>query len=232
MSLLKTLSNMIRGHVNDLDKALSDPARDGTLAIQDARNVITNLSLQLRDLKTKTFEYHKKLTDANADVEKYDSVAKKAAQQQNLADVQAALTMKAKAQNNANMLQAQIKANEATEAATQQHIDDANAQIDAAENGAEQAKTRIESAKLRESMASSTANLVGGNDALAQIDLLAKAADEAEARANATEEMAASSPGAKNTELLKKYEGSAAPVDAEAQALMAQFAKPSPAATA
>jgi phage shock protein A len=228
MSIIQSFTNMFRAHAEELDKSLADPARDGHFAIIDAEKEIQTFSTQLRDQKAKTIELRKQLEDATADVTKYDGISKKAAQAQDGDAVKSALTKKAAAQAKAESLTGMIHANEAIETAAQHHIDDVTGQINAAKNTEEQSKTRIQMASLRENLASSQANLVGGGNALSKINDLAKAADAAEAKAKATEEMASASPEGQD-KALEKYASTAAPIDDEAAALMKQFAKPEPA---
>ena len=222
MSLLKTFGNIFRQHAENLDKSLSDPARDGHFAIEDAQKEINDFELKLHDLVAQTISLKKKLADAQADEVKYAAVAEKAAAAQIKDDVVSALTEKNRAQTLVDTITKEITANESIQANAKVHIAAARAKVEAAKNTEEQAKLRIATADLRSDLASCNDSF-GKNNGLANIDALSQAADAAESHAAASEELSSETPEAKKQALEAKYGSSTTlGVEDEAAALLAK----------
>ena len=225
MGLLKTLQNIFREHSENLDKALSDPTRDGHFAIEDAQKEVTVFETKLQGLVGQTIQLKNKRDEAANDVQKYQTIAERAAQAQAKDDVVAALAEKNRAQGTLDSLTKEIEANERVQANAKEHIAAVRAKVEAAKNTESQATMRIATANLREDLAAS-ASTFGKNNGLAGIDSLNEAADKAEAKAQAAEELSAETPIAKQQNLESKYSGNAAPnTNQEAEALLAKFGK-------
>jgi len=223
MSLLKTVGNIFRQHAENLDKALSDPARDGHLAIEDAQKEVNDFEAKLHDLVAQTITLRQKRDAALANVAKFTTLAANAAKAQNKEDVVAALTEKQRAQTNVDSLNKDIEANEKVQENAKAHIADVRSQIENAKNTEQQATVRIATADLRSKLASSTSTF-GKNNGLASINQLNQAADSAEANAQATEELSAETPAAKAAALEAKYGSSntGSNLDDEAEKLIAE----------
>src|SRR4051795_8866675 len=133
MKIIPALVNLFRRVDEDAANALSDPLRDGALAIEDAKKQIDAFTRQIHELMTNTGMLQSQLNNAQAEMNKYDGFARKAAAAGNREDVIEAVAGKQRIQGTVDTLTNNIAANKALETKLRNQLADARSRIANAE---------------------------------------------------------------------------------------------------
>ena len=215
----KKVSNIVRSASANIEESMSDPKRDGKIAIIDAKKKLETFSSQISSLKTATIELENKQKDLNKKITNMGKAAEAAAAAGNEVDVKDALLQKNKFQAQLDSISKQIIANKSLEDKTVEQRRMLQDKIETAENNLEQLVVRDQAAGLRADVAKSAAGLAS-SDAFGDLDALDKMVAHHEAEAEAIEELAATSNTSANLET--KYNTQSSDVDDEVAALMAK----------
>ena len=78
-SLFKAIRNIFISKKNEVADMLSDPIRDGKIAIEDSKKQIADFTKQIASIMAETKLLEKKRNDAQQNVDKWQSLAQKAA---------------------------------------------------------------------------------------------------------------------------------------------------------
>src|SRR3712207_5885328 len=113
MKLIPALVNLFRSADASAANAISDPIRDGELAIRDAQKEVDQFLGQIHQLMTNTGVLDSQLRNARADLDKYDVISRRAAAAGNRDDVVAAVSAKQKAEQMVATLSKNVEANRA-----------------------------------------------------------------------------------------------------------------------
>ncbi|MES2570380.1 MAG: PspA/IM30 family protein [Verrucomicrobiota bacterium] len=221
MKLLSALSNVFRRIDEDAANALANPLRDGAMAIEDAQKQVDAFTRQIHELMTNTGMLQKQLSNAQSEVAKFDGFARRAAAAGNRDDVTEAVAAKQRAQATLDTLTNNVAANKSLEAKLRMQLADARSRIATAEMNKARLAANIGGNKLRGSLAQASVEFSSKNKGLAALDNLEKAAQKEEASANAWQELAGDTPGARAASLDDKYGGASASVNDEVERLMA-----------
>ncbi len=220
MKLIPALINLFRRADESAASAISDPVKDGKLAIQDAQKEVDQFLGQIHELMTSTAVMEGQLRDARAEVEKYDMIAKRAAAAGNREDVTAAVSAKQNAMKTFETLSRNVEANRTLERKLRQQLADARQKIAEAEMNRARLSANISGNKLRGNLAKASVEFGGKSKGLAALNQLDEANRREAAKADAWEMLSADTPEAKAKSLEDKYGGVNASVDAEVEALM------------
>jgi phage shock protein A len=220
MKIIPALVNLFRRVDEDAANALSDPLRDGALAIEDAKKQIDAFTRQIHELMTNTGMLQNQLNNAQAEMNKYDGFARKAAAAGNREDVVEAVAGKQRIQATLETLANNIAANKSLETKLRTQLADARSRIATAEMNKARLAANIGGNKLRGSLAQASVEFSGKNKGLAALDNLEKAAAKEDAAANAWQALAADSPEGRGELLDIKYGSVNAQVDDEVERLM------------
>lgn len=221
-SFWKAIKNSWRAKKDAAAEAMSDPVRDGKYAIEDSKKELARINGEIAKYSASIKRRKRTLDDTEANVKKWDNIAKKAAEAQNEEDVRTAITNKAQAQNEAKTLKAEIAKDESILAKFKSQYQTWNSKVSKAESNHTQLSVRSSAAKARKQFAQSAAGM-DSQGCFAELDKLEEQVEADECEAEALEEMA---PTNEMDNLADKY-GSAgdASVDDEVAKLMAKAAK-------
>ncbi|MHA3774628.1 PspA/IM30 family protein [Verrucomicrobiota bacterium sgz303538] len=225
MKLISALFNLFRSADEAAADAISDPIRDGRLAIQDAQKEVDQFLGQIHELMTSTGVLEGQLRDAQAEVDKYNVIAKRAAAAGNRDDVAAAVAAKQGAERNLATLTTNVEANRTLERKLRQQLATARQKIAEAEMNKARLSANISGNKLRGNLAKASVEFAGKSKGLAALNQLEEASRRESAKADAWEQLSADTPEAQTKSLEDKYGGVSGSVDAEVEALM-NSAKP------
>lgn len=220
MKLIPALINLFRGADAAAANAISDPVRDGKLAIQDAQKEIDQFLGQIHELMTSTSMMESQLRDARGEAEKYDVIARRAAAAGNRDDVAAAVAAKQRAMKTYETLANNVEANRTLERKLRQQLADARQKVAEAEMNRARLAANVSGNKLRGNLAKASVEFAGKSKGLAALGQLEEASRREEAKANAWEALAGDTPEAQAKSLEDRYGGINASVDAEVEALM------------
>jgi len=219
MGLMKTLGNMFRGKVNEIDEKLQDPERDGKIAIEDSEKQVDEFSKKIQSLKANDNLLVKQIAEQKAEVKKYDKISKKAAEAGDREGLTRAIQLKNTAESKLKTMEARHKENDKLEDGLMKQLQSAKDKIAEAKDDLSSLAARKESADIRKDMAEASSTFAGKESGLGQIDNFKKKVAEEEAKAEAAEEMAgADSLG---DDLLAKYSDSGPDVDDEVEKMLA-----------
>lgn len=226
MKLIPALINLFRGADAAAANAISDPVRDGKLAIQDAQKDVDQFLGQIHELMTTTAVMEGQLRDARAEAEKYDMIARRAAAAGNRDDVTQAVAAKQRAVKTYETLAQNVEANRTLERKLRQQVADARQKIAEAEMNRARLAANVSGNKLRGNLAKASVEFSGKSKGLAALGQLEEASRREEAKADAWEALAADTPEAKTKSLEDKYGSGNVSVDAEVEALMSGGGQP------
>jgi phage shock protein A len=225
MKLIPALVNLFRGADASAAEALSDPIRDGELAIQDAQKEIDRFLGQIHQLMTNTGMLESQLRDAKGDLDKYDTIARRAAAAGNREDVAAAVAAKQQADQTVATLAKNVEANRALEKKLRQQLTDARQKIANAEMNKARLSANLGGNKLRGNLAKASVEFTGRSKGLAALGKLEEANRKESAAADAWESLAQDTPEGKVASLEDKYGGASGSVDDEVERLMLSAGK-------
>src|SRR3954464_11954955 len=110
-SIFSAINNWFRTKNMEAAEAMSNPVGEGKLAIADSERQIAEFTSKIASLIAQTKLFERQLNDSRSDVSKYTSVATAALKAGNENDAREAVTLKQKAEQQANTLQQQLTAN-------------------------------------------------------------------------------------------------------------------------
>jgi phage shock protein A len=220
MKLIPALVNLFRGVDEKVANALSDPIRDGGLALKDAQKEVDQFLGQIHQLMSNTGVLESQLRDARADVDKYDLISRRAAAAGNREDVAMAVSAKQQAEKTLSTLTTNVEANRSLEKKLRQQLADARQKIATAEMNKARLSANLSGSKLRGNLAKASVEFSGKSKGLAALNQLEEADRKASAEADAWETLSLDTPQAKAASLEDKYGAAAGSVDDEVERLM------------
>jgi phage shock protein A len=220
MKLIPALVNLFRGVDEKVANALSDPIRDGNLAIKDAQKEVDQFLGQIHQLMSNTGVLESKLRDARADADKYDLISRRAAAAGNREDVAAAVSAKQQAEKTVATLATNVEANRALEKKLRDQLADARQKIATAEMNKARLSANLSGNKLRGNLAKASVEFSGKSKGLAALGQLEEADRQASAAADAWETLSLDTPAAKAASLEDKYGSASGSLDDEVERLM------------
>lgn len=207
MKLFKEVQSWLRGYDERAAAAMADPVRDGRFAIEDAKKEVGGFTSQIAKLVAGTKELQHRAKDAQASVEKFESIATKAGKANDAAGVKEALTLKARSQAQFMAFQHEIDANTKLETNLRAQLQKMQEKINNAESDSIRLEARITSGTIRAEVARNATG-AGTGKGLGALDDLSRAANKSEAEAEAWEDMAHNVEVASGDDLIKKYDTS------------------------
>lgn len=228
MKLIPALVNLFRGADEKAANALSDPIRDGGLAIKDAQKEVDKFLGQIHQLMTNTGLLESQLRDARAGADKYDTISRRAAAAGNREDVAAALAARQQAEKMVATLTTNVEANRSLEKKLRQQLTDARQKIATAEMNKARLAANLTGSKLRGNLAKASVEFSGQSKGLAALNRLEEADRKESAAADAWETLSLDTPDAKAASLEDKYGGAAGSLDDEVERLMLSSGRAAP----
>lgn len=218
----KSISNWFRGKKDKAAKALSDPIRDGKFAIEDSETRIKEFQTKVAKFMAVQKQLDREIAKQEKEVDKWDSIARKAAKSGNRDDVAQAISAKQRAKAVLDEKLQQHAKNDGILKQLRNQVQSAMAKIAKARSNHTQLVARHEGAQVRKELAQAASDFGNNSGPLAELDDLQKAVDAEEAEAEAFEEMAAVNTGPASLE--DKYgKTSDASVDDEVERLMKEM---------
>lgn len=224
-SLFKAFSNLFRSKKNDLAKAMSNPVRDGKLAIEDSEAEIAKFTKQIAGLMAETKRLEKDNEAAKKDMDKFMSIAKKAVEAGSEDDARQALEMKKRAEERHLSFKAELDKNNTLVNQLRQQLNRARAKVAEAKNNITRLEARSNAAQLRKDFAKASSDFNSGNSALSALDDLEKEVNKEESEAEAWEELVGSEYENSADSLEDKYKTGSSDVEDELASLMAASKK-------
>lgn len=223
--LFKAIGNWFRGKKDVAAQKMSDPVRDGRFAIEDSEKRVQEFQTKVAKFMAVNKALDREIKAQESEIEKWLGIAKKAASAGNQNDVTQAVQAKQRAETVLKEKQKQFNQNEAILSQLRQQIQTAVAKVAQAKSNYSQLVARSEGAKVRKELAQASSNFGGGAGPLAELDDLQKAVDTEETEAEAFEEMASTSAGARGLEDKYGVTATSATVDDEVAKLMSEAKK-------
>ena len=210
MEFIKSLFRRMRQADHEGAQAIDVPdAEKGRQVIQDATTQINNFERQVANLMASKKQKQAQLPALEANIKKFEGIATKAGAAGNADDVREAVKHKLNFQGQLDSLKAEIEKDGVLEARLRKQLSDVRDQIARSSAKADSLKVRQESAKIRQSLASTT---MDGSGALSQLNEWESKVMKDEALAEAKEELAGA--GGVTQNLTEKYQDTSA-VDEE-----------------
>jgi phage shock protein A len=219
-SILQAVHNWFRAKNQEAAEALSDPVRDGKLAITDSESQISEFTSKIAGLIAETKNMERQLADAKSESAKYQNVAAAALRAGNEADARSAIALKQKAEQQTATFQAQLTANNTLVSKLRDQLNTARLKVATARSNITQLQARSSAAKIRTDLAKASTEFNSKQGGLAALDNLETSVNKQESEAEAYEELAGSS-SAPGQELIEKYSSGEASVDDELQRMKA-----------
>ncbi len=220
-NILQAVGNWFRAKNMEAAEAMSDPVRDGKLAIADSEKQITEFTSKIASLIAVTKNLERQLTDSRGDVAKYQSVAEAALKAGNENDARTAISLKQKAQQQTDTLQAQQTANDALVTKLRDQLNTARLKVANAKSNITQLQARSAAAKIRTDLARASTEFSSSQGGLAALDNLENSVNKQESEAEAYEELGAAASTPPGHELLEKYSTGTGAVEDELQRMKA-----------
>ena len=187
--LWKSLQNTWRKKKEDAAEALSDPVRDGKFAIEDSKKKLAEINGTIAKYSASIKKNERQLATETADIKKWGSLAKKAAEAGNEENVRKCITEKAQAQSRADNLKKQIKSDLAYKNKMKSDWQKKNNEVSQAESNHAQLAVRKQMAEARKEFAKGTQGL-DSDSCFAEMQKLNDIVESDECEAEALEEMA------------------------------------------
>ncbi len=215
------LKNWFRAKDEAAAKAMSDPVRDSRFAIEDSKKQIAEFTSKIAQLIASNKQLQREHAQAEADADKFQSYAERAAAAGSEDDVREALSQHAMADERRSTLIAEIERNNQLVAQLRSQVNTARAKVAGAESNLVRLNARLEGAKVRQELAKASSSFAGGDSPLAALDNLEKEVNTVETEAEAWEELSVDATEQSQQSLESKYgsAGSTA-VDDEVARLM------------
>lgn len=203
-NVFQALYNWFRAKNKEAAEALSDPVRDGKLAITDSEKQIEDFTSKIATLIAETKNLEKQAADSAADVAKYQAVAAAALRAGNESDARDAITLKQKAEQIAQNHAAQVAANKDLVTKLREQLNAARLKVATAKGNITQLQARASAAKIRTDLAKAASAFQSNKGGLAALDDLEKSVKKQESVAEAYEELSSSTAPAGQA-LMEKY---------------------------
>lgn len=220
MTLFKSIENLIRKKGDELENAISDPVANGRFAIEDSKKEADRFTQKIAELIAQTKGLEHQRDDAQAEIDKWSSIAEKAAEAGNADDVAQAVKSKQDAETRQKALQQEVTSNNALISDLRAKLDKVREQIATAESDLASLSAREEGAKVRADMAKAADSLSSGGSPIAALGDLRKKVEADENKAEALEEISVDSATAAKQSLEEKYTAGNSSVDDEVARLM------------
>lgn len=217
-NVFQAIHNWFRAKNQEAAEALSDPVRDGKLAITDSEKQIEGFTSKIATLIAETKTLERQTAESASEASKYQAVAAQALQAGNEADARDAITLRQKAEQQAQAFGSQLAANKDLVLKLREQLNTARMKVAKARSNITQLQARSQAAQIRTDLAKASSELHSNKGGLAALDNLEKSVNKQETVAEAYEDLAASSAPAGQA-LLDKYAVGDASVEAELQRL-------------
>lgn len=194
MGLFRSLANIFRKKVKEIDQAVKDPIADGEAAIEDSEKQVANFQEQIAKLLAKNKQTERNVSELEADVAKYEIIATNALKAGNEDAARQALEIQGQKEKVLATLKGEVQANEKLIEGLRAQLNTARSRIDQAKSNKFRLEARLEGAKIREGLAEASSSLSSNNSPFAALDDLEKVVDEVECRAEAKEELVGQEP--------------------------------------
>lgn len=204
-SIFQALSNWFRSKNAEAAEALSDPVRDGKLAIVDSEKQIEEFASKIATMIAETKVLERQASESAVSVGKYQAVAEAALRSGNETDARDALSLKQKAEQQAQTIHAQIAANKELVQKLRDQLSNARLKVAKARSNITQLQARSSAAKIRTELAKAASEFSSKGGGLAALDDLEKSVNRQESEAEAYEELSAQT-GPAGQSLLDKYD--------------------------
>jgi len=203
-NVFQALFNWFRAKNKEAAEAMSDPVRDGKLAISDSEKQIEEFTSKIATLIAETKNLEKQAADSAADVVKYQAVAAAALRAGNESDARDAITLKQKAEQVAQNHAAQVASNKDLVTKLREQLNAARLKVATAKGNITQLQARASAAKIRTDLAKAASAFQSNKGGLAALDDLEKSVKKQESVAEAYEELSSSTAPAGQA-LMEKY---------------------------
>jgi phage shock protein A len=203
-NVFQALFNWFRAKNKEAAEAMSDPVRDGKLAISDSEKQIEEFTSKIATLIAETKNLEKQAVDSAADVAKYQAVAAAALRAGNESDARDAITLKQKAEQVAQNHAAQVASNKDLVTKLREQLNAARLKVATAKGNITQLQARASAAKIRTDLAKAASAFQSNKGGLAALDDLEKSVKKQESVAEAYEELSSSTAPAGQA-LMEKY---------------------------
>ena len=203
-NVFQALFNWFRAKNKEAAEAMSDPVRDGKLAISDSEKQIEEFTSKIATLIAETKNLEKQAADSAADVAKYQAVAAAALRAGNESDARDAITLKQKAEQVAQNHAAQVASNKDLVTKLREQLNAARLKVATAKGNITQLQARASAAKIRTDLAKAASTFQSNKGGLAALDDLEKSVKKQESVAEAYEELSSSTAPAGQA-LMEKY---------------------------
>lgn len=212
-------SNRVRQIGGAINDGLAESDSDGAFAIKDAQEEVNRFRQDITGLVAANNGLERRRAAAVAEVTKFNTIMRKAAEAGDAEGAREAQVLRNKAQANVDSLNKQIAVNEGLEDKLKEQLRDYQRKIEAATDDHARLVVSEKSAKLRQAVAERAAGL-GSGKGLAALDKLAERAELAELNAEAYEELAATTTTGQGEALEAKYSGTSQADEDELTALL------------
>lgn len=219
-NVFTAIHNWFRAKNQEAAEALSDPVRDGKLAISDSEKQIQEFTSKIATLIAETKNMERQTADSFGEVTKYQAVAAAALQAGNEADARDAIMLKQKAEQQAKTLGSQLTANKELVNKLRDQLNTARLKVANAKSNVTQLQARSSAAKIRTELAKASSDFNSNQGGLAALDNLQKSVSKQECEAEAYEDLASSTAPAGQA-LLEKYAVGGGAVDSELEQMKA-----------
>ncbi|MEK0445136.1 MAG: Phage shock protein [Verrucomicrobiota bacterium] len=215
-TLFQAIRNWFRSKNREVAEALSDPVREGKLAISDSEKQIEEFTSKIATLIAETKRMERQLAESASEVGKYQAVAAAALRAGNETDARDAIALKQKAEQQWQTLQKQVAANQELVGKLREQLNNARLKVAKARSNITQLQARASAAKIRTDLAKAASEFSSSRGGLGALDNLEKSVNKQETEAEAFEELASLTAPAGQA-LLDKYSQGESSVEHELQ---------------
>src|SRR3954463_6171778 len=152
-NILSAIHNWFRAKNMEAAQAMTNPVGEGKLAISDSERQIAEFTSKIAGLIAQTKLFERQLTDSRGDVTKYTNVAAAALRAGNEKDAREALSLKQKAEQQADTVQQQLDANNNLVTKLRDQLNTARLKVANARSNITQLEARSSAAKIRTDLA-------------------------------------------------------------------------------
>ena len=215
-TLFQAIRNWFRSKNREVAEALSDPVREGKLAISDSEKQIEEFTSKIATLIAETKRMERQVAESASEVGKYQAVAAAALGAGNEKDARDAIALKQKAEQQWQTLQKQVAANQELVGKLREQLNNARLKVAKARSNITQLQARASAAKIRTDLAKASSEFSSSRGGLGALDNLEKSVNKQETEAEAFEELASLNAPAGQA-LLDKYSLGESSVEQELQ---------------
>jgi len=229
-NVFQAIYNWFRAKNQEAAAAMSDPVREGKLAITDSEKQIEEFTSKIAGMIAETKNLERQAADSASEVTKYQAVAAAALRAGNEADARDAISLKQKAEQQAQTFASQLAANKDIVTKLRDQLNNARLKVAKARSNITQLQARSSAAKIRTELAKASSEFNSNQGGLAALDNLEKSVNKQESVAEAYEELSASAAPAGQS-LLEKYSVGEGSIDAELEQMKKALAGGAPVKT-